>query len=194
MKKALGVFLAAVLAMSCFAGCGSDTDKTDTDKKTESNADAGSTSEDGEVFKIGGIGPITGETAIYGTAVMNAAQIAVDEINAAGGINGYQIEYKFEDDQSDAEKSVNAYNSLKDWGMQMLMGTVTTTPCIAVAEKTAEDSMFQLTPSASSTDVIENDNVFQVCFTDPNQGLSRATTPRTSPVRGSPGRIRCSES
>ena len=63
---------------------------------------------------------------------------------------------KFEDDQHDAEKSVNAYNSLKDWGMQMLMGTVTTTPCVAVAEKTAEDGMFELTPSASSTDVIDN--------------------------------------
>ena len=77
---------------------------------------------------------------------MNGAQIAVDEINAAGGINGYQIAYKFEDDQHDAEKSVNAYNSLKDWGMQMLMGTVTTTPCVAVVEKTAEDGMYELTP------------------------------------------------
>lgn len=105
---------------------------------------------------------------------MNAAQIAVDEINEAGGINGYQVEFKAEDDQSDAEKSVNAYNSLKDWGMQVLMGTVTTTPCIAVADKTAEDGMFEITPSASSTDVIENDNVFQACFTDPNQGTASA--------------------
>lgn len=129
---------------------------------------------DGAVFKIGAIGPTTGDAAIYGTAVMNAAQIAVDEINAAGGINGYPIEFKYEDDQSDAEKSVNAYNSLKDWGMQILMGTVTTTPCVAVADKTAEDGMFQLTPSASSTDVIVNDNVFQACFTDPNQGTASA--------------------
>ncbi len=105
---------------------------------------------------------------------MNGAQIAVDEINAAGGSNGYQIAYKFEDDQHDAEKSVNAYISLKDWGMQMLMGTVTTTPCVAVVEKTAEDGMYELTPSASSTDVIDNDNVFQVCFTDPNQGTASA--------------------
>ena len=105
---------------------------------------------------------------------MNAAQIAVDEINAAGGINGYQVEFKYEDDQADAEKSVNAYNSLKDWGMQILMGSVTTTACIAVTDKTAEDGMFQLTPSASSTDVIINDNVFQACFTDPNQGTASA--------------------
>jgi branched-chain amino acid transport system substrate-binding protein len=129
---------------------------------------------DGSVFKIGGIGPTTGAAAIYGSAVMNAAQIAVDEINEAGGINGYQVEFKAEDDQNDAEKSVNAYNSLKDWGMQVLMGTVTTTPCIAVADKTAEDGMFEITPSASSTDVIENDNVFQACFTDPNQGTASA--------------------
>jgi branched-chain amino acid transport system substrate-binding protein len=125
-------------------------------------------------FKIGGIGPTTGGAALYGLAVQNAGQIAVDEINAAGGINGYQIEYKFEDDQHDAEKSVNAYNSLKDWGMQVLMGTVTSTPCVAVADKTAEDGMFEITPSASSTDVIVNDNVFQTCFTDPNQGIASA--------------------
>ena len=178
MKKAVSMFLAAALAVGTFAGCGSSAD-------TGSTGNAGSTAStesgftdsaaaDGSVFKIGGIGPTTGAAAIYGTAVMNAAQIAVDEINAAGGINGYQIEYKFEDDQHDAEKSVNAYNSLKDWGMQVLMGTVTTTPCIAVSEKTAEDGMFEITPSASSTDVIDNDNVFQVCFTDPNQGTASA--------------------
>ena len=102
------------------------------------------------------------------------AQMAVDEINAAGGANGYQLAFKAEDDQNDAEKSVNAYNSLKDWGMQILMGTVTTTPCVAVADKTAEDGMFEITPSASSTDVITNDNVFQACFTDPNQGTASA--------------------
>ena len=155
-KKIVSVILVAAMAVGCLAGCGS---------KEAKNEDA---------FYIGGIGPVTGDAAIYGTAVMNGAQIAVDEINAAGGINGYQIAYKFEDDQHDAEKSVNAYNSLKDWGMQMLMGTVTTTPCVAVVEKTAEDGMYELTPSASSTDVIDNDNVFQVCFTDPNQGTASA--------------------
>lgn len=165
------------------AGCGDSTADGNASAGTSDAAAAGTESAagtsdaaaaDGAVFKIGAIGPTTGDAAIYGTAVMNAAQIAVDEINAAGGINGYQIEFKYEDDQSDAEKSVNAYNSLKDWGMQILMGTVTTTPCVAVADKTAEDGMFQLTPSASSTDVIVNDNVFQACFTDPNQGTASA--------------------
>lgn len=176
MKKAVSMFLTAALAVSCLAGCGSSAGNTST-----GNASAGADSSasddsaaDGSVFKIGSIGPTTGDAAIYGNAVMNAAQMAVDEINAAGGANGYQLSFKAEDDQSDAEKSVNAYNSLKDWGMQILMGTVTTTPCVAVADKTAEDGMFQITPSASSTDVIENDNVFQACFTDPNQGTASA--------------------
>lgn len=183
MKKALSVVLTAAMMATLMAGCGDSTADGNAAAGASDAAAAGTESAagtsdaaaaDGAVFKIGAIGPTTGDAAIYGTAVMNAAQIAVDEINAAGGINGYPIEFKYEDDQSDAEKSVNAYNSLKDWGMQMLMGTVTTTPCVAVADKTAEDGMFQLTPSASSTDVIVNDNVFQACFTDPNQGTASA--------------------
>ncbi len=167
MKRAMSLLLTAAMVAGVMTGCGSAAGTT-----SAGTADSGAAA--GTVFKIGGIGPITGDAAIYGSDVMNSAQIAVDEINAAGGINGYQIEYKFEDDQNDAEKSVNAYNSLKDWGMQVLMGTVTTTPCVAVADKTAEDSMFTLTPSASSVDVITNDNVFQACFTDPNQGTASA--------------------
>ena len=123
-------------------------------------------------FKIGGIGPMTGDAAIYGTAVMNAAQIAVDEINAMGGI---QFEFQPEDDEGDVERSVNAYNTLKDWGMQLLLGTVTTDPAISVSAEAYNDRMFMLTPSASSLDVIDGkDNVFQVCFTDPNQGSASA--------------------
>ena len=127
-----------------------------------------------EKFFIGGIGPLTEGAAVYGTHVNWGAQIAVDEINAAGGIGGKQIEFKFEDDVHDPEKAVNAYNSLKDWGMKLLMGTVTTKPCIAVAEETKVDNMFQLTPSGSSPDCIVYDNAFQVCFADPNQGSASA--------------------
>ena len=134
----------------------------------------GNSGKSSDKYYIGGIGPTTGAAAVYGTAVMNAAQLAVDEINAAGGINGHQIEFKFEDDEHNAEKSVNAYNSLKDWGMQILMGTVTSDPCKAVVAESGNDNMFQLTPSASSVDVIKGDNVFQVCFTDPNQGTASA--------------------
>ena len=129
---------------------------------------------DDATFKIGGIGPVTGAAAIYGQAVKNATELAINEINAAGGINGYQVEFNFQDDELDNEKSVNAYNSLKDWGMQMLMGTVTSTPCTAVVEKTHEDNMFQLTPSGSAVESIKYDNAFRVCFSDPGQGTASA--------------------
>ena len=160
MKKFISVMLVAAMAVTALTGCGSNS--------------GSSSKKDADKYYIGGIGPTTGATAIYGTAVKNGAQIAVDEINAAGGINGKQIEYRFEDDQNDAEKSVNAYNTLKDWGMQMLVGTTTTAPCIAVAGKTSSDNMFQITPSASSADAVVKGNVFQVCFTDPNQGIGSA--------------------
>ena len=162
MKKFISVMLVVAMAVTALTGCGSNS--------------GSSSKKDADKYYIGGIGPTTGATAIYGTAVKNGAQIAVDEINAAGGINGKQIEYRFEDDQNDAEKSVNAYNTLKDWGMQMLVGTTTTAPCIAVAGKTASDNMFQITPSASAPDVLSsgNGNIFQVCFTDPNQGIASA--------------------
>ena len=154
--KVLALFLSVALLACCFASCGDS---------TKSSSDT---------IKIGGIGPITGGAAVYGQAVKNAAEMAVEEINAAGGINGVNLEFNFQDDEHDPEKSVNAYNNLKDWGMQALMGTVTTAPCLAVVEKTHEDNMFQITPSASATGVIKYDNAFQMCFTDPNQGTKSA--------------------
>ena len=129
---------------------------------------------DDATFKIGGIGPVTGAAAIYGQAVKNATELAINEVNEDGGINGYQVEFKFEDDENDAEKSLNAYNALKDWGMNILVGTVTSTPCVAVANETAADNMFQLTPSGSATECVANPNVFRVCFSDPNQGTAAA--------------------
>ena len=161
-KKAASVMLASAMVFS-LAACGSSGD---------SGKSGGSS--DSDTFKIGGIGPTTGDAAIYGTAVKNGIQLAVDEINAAGGINGKQIEYKFEDDQADSEKSVNAYNTLKDWGMQALIGTTTSTPCTAVVEETHSDNMFQLTPSATAVDSIQYDNAFRICFSDPNQGKASA--------------------
>ena len=169
-KRFLSLGLAMAMAASLTA-CGSSSSTTET-----TTAAAGeSTAASGEVFKIGGIGPVTGAAAVYGLAVKNGAQIAVDEINADGGINGYQIDFQFQDDEHDAEKSVNAYNTLKDWGMQMLMGTVTSAPCVAVADKTMADNMFQITPSGSSVECAQNPNVFRVCFSDPDQGAASAT-------------------
>jgi len=167
VKKILTAAMAAVMTVTCaasFVGCGA---------KADENA-----------ISIGGIGPLTGGNAIYGTAVKQGAEIAVEEINALGGL---QLELNFQDDVSDAEKAVNAYNNLKDWGMQILMGTVTSGPCVTVSSEANADRMFVLTPSASSTDVLggfadasgnvsipRKDNVFQMCFTDPNQGVGAA--------------------
>lgn len=119
-------------------------------------------------IKIGMSGPLTGGAAVYGTAVARSAQIAVDEVNALGGL---QFELNCQDDEHDAEKAVSAYNTLKDWGMQMMCGTTTTKPCLAVGPEAAEDRIFMVTPSASAADVAyTGDNVFQICFIDPAQG------------------------
>ena len=177
-KRFLSLGLAMAMAASLTA-CGSSSSTTETTTAAAADATTAaageSTADSGEVFKIGGIGPVTGAAAVYGLAVKNGAQIAVDEINADGGINGYQIDFQFQDDEHDAEKSVNAYNTLKDWGMQMIMGTVTSAPCVAVADKTMADNMFQITPSGSSVECAQNPNVFRVCFSDPDQGAASAT-------------------
>ena len=166
LKKLLAILLAMVMVLS-LAACGG-------------NANSGSgESADTAAIKIGGIGPTSGPAAIYGQATQHGAEIAVEEINALGGI---QFELNWQDDEHDPEKSVNAYNTLKDWGMQVLVGTTTTGPSVAVSAETNADRIFELTPSASSVDVIggqtdgipRKDNVFQMCFTDPNQGVASA--------------------
>lgn len=159
--KIASLLLVVAIAAIGLAGCGQTSTTTGSDEGSAGNA-----------IKVGGIGPLTGAAAIYGQAVKTGAEIAVEEVNAKGGL---QIELKFEDDENDAEKSVNAYNNLKDWGMQVSLGTVTTQPCIAVSAETDADGIFALTPSASSTDVIEGkEKMFQMCFTDPNQGVASA--------------------
>ena len=158
ISRSLSIALVGILAVGLLTGCGKSSEKASKD-----------------VIRIGGIGPITGDAAIYGNAVKNAMMLAAEEINEKGGINGYQVEVKFEDDEHDAEKAVNAYNSLKDWGLQALLGTTTSAPCVAVAAETFNDNIFQLTPSGSSVECTKNDNVFRVCFSDPNQGAASAT-------------------
>ena len=175
MKKVISLVMVMAMVMCLMAGCGSTNETADpTEAPAEAEAEVETASEGGS-FYIGGIGPITGDNAIYGLAVMNGAQIAVDEINAAGGINGYTVEYKFEDDVADGETAVNAYNNLMDWGMQVLVGPTTTGSAISVSAKVYEERVFALTPSASSPDVTAGkDNMFQLCFTDPNQGSGSA--------------------
>ena len=163
MAKIVSVLLAIALLALSFAGCG---------KGGETPATGDTDTAAAGVIKIGATGPLTGPAAIYGQAAKMGAELAVEEINALGGI---QFELKYEDDENDAEKAVNAYNKLKDWGMQVSLGAVTTKPCIALASEVESDRIFALTPSASSTDVIDGSNaMFQMCFTDPNQGVASA--------------------
>ena len=178
-SKTLALALALVLCVGLLAACGETGTQGGQQTQTPETSDDGGAA--AVVIKIGGTGPLTGGAAIYGNAVKNAAEIAVEEINALDGIH---FELKFEDDQHDAEKAVNAYNTLKDWGMQISLGSVTSKPCEATSAETYADRIFALTPSASSTAVIEldatadpityKDNQFQMCFTDPNQGSASA--------------------
>ena len=169
MKKTLSMLLAGAMLATALTGCGGSASSS-SDSQNSGNSDS---SASGTVFKIGGTGPLTGAAAIYGNAAKNGAQIAVDEINAEGG--DIQFELNYQDDEHDAEKAVNAYNTLKDWGMQLSLGSVTSKPCEATSAENYSDRIFALTPSASSVAVTEGkDNVFQMCFMDPNQGTASA--------------------
>ena len=175
MKKYLAMLLAGAMCVSLLAGCGGGDKPADksaaSSNAASSSASAGGSAETG-VLKIGGIGPLTGGAAVYGIATKQGAEIAVQEINAKGGL---QLALDFQDDENDPEKAINAYNALKGNGMQVVYGCTTTQPCLAVAAETFNDRIFQLTPSASSADVTAGkDNVFQICFTDPGQGMTAA--------------------
>ena len=175
MKKLAALLLALAMVLS-MAACGSSEATSEAAASEAASTEAAAPAGDGALtgtLKLGLIGPLTGGAALYGTNAANGAQIAVDQINALG--TGLTIEYNAQDDEHDAEKSVNAYNQLKDWNVQAIVGCVTTTPCVAVSAEAYSDRVFMLTPSASSTSVTEGkDNMFQVCFTDPNQGTASA--------------------
>lgn len=174
-NRFLSVALASAMAAAMLTGCG---DGGNGNAGTAAGSDPAQSSASDAAgsagFKIGGVGPTTGDNAIYGLAVKNAIQLAVDEINQAGGVNGYTFETNFQDDEADPEKAVNAYNSLKDWGAQMIVGAVTSGSCIAVAEKTKDDNMFQLSPSGTAVECVQYPNAFRVCFSDPAQGAASA--------------------
>ena len=158
LKKIGALFVSSTLMATMLTGCGGG--------GTANNGD------NAAAIKVGGTGPLTGGAAIYGIAVKQAAEMAVEEVNAKGGL---QFELKYEDDANDAEKAVNAFNNLIDWGMQISLGSVTSTPGTATSDLSQENKIFTITPSGSSTKVIEGkDNVFQMCFTDPNQGTASA--------------------
>ncbi len=174
MKKFVALLLAVLMVAGMFAGCGSN-------EAAETKAAAaaeGETAAAGEAaaLKIGMTGPLTGGAAVYGTAVEAGIEIAVEEINAAAAANGgLTLEFQAQDDEADGEKAVSGYNVLKDWGLQVFIGTVTSGACNAVAPEAVADEMFLLTPSASAMEVaMAGPNTFQMCFTDPNQGASAA--------------------
>ena len=183
MKKLITLGLTAAMVAS-LVGCGSGSGgNTSTEAEGTTTAAQGSASGDsgadnsgaaGGTFKIGVIGPLTGPAASYGVAVQNGADLAVKEINAAGGVNGIMLESNAQDDEHDPQKSVNAYNTLKDWGAQVIVGSTTSDPCIAVAAETSNDNMFQITPSGSAVECVAPENVFRVCFADPDQGTASA--------------------
>ncbi len=163
MKKMLSVVLTAAMIASSLAACGSS-------EKESSNGDS-------DKFVIGGIGPLTKDAASYGTSVKQGAQIAVDEINDAGGIKvgdkTLKVELKFEDDEASAEKAPNAYNAIYE-DVDVILGAVTSDACISICDLTKKDNKLQITPSGSAQDCTKNDNNFRLCFTDPLQGKTMA--------------------
>ena len=156
MKKLLVVLL-SLLCLFSLCACG--------DKTSESNESSAN------VIKIGVSGPISEVAKVYGTAVKNAAEMAIAEVNAKGGL---QFEMNFQDDNHNPELARTAYYTLSDWGMQVSLGTVTTKPGEEVSPDYANDNIFALTPSASGPKVVEEGkgNVYQMCFSDPNQGIA----------------------
>lgn len=160
MKKKIVIALAVMLGMSTLVGCG--------------NLSKGNSSKSDDVFVIAGSGPLTGDAASYGIAEKNAAELAVKEINEAGGINGQEVVLKFEDDEANPEKAKSAYNKLIDEGADVILGNVTSGATIAIADLTLEDKLLMLTPSASAMEAVKHPNAFRICFTDPYQGSALA--------------------
>ena len=166
VKKVLAVVLALTFVAFCFSACGGTGDKKDTGN--------GYTANNTEYF-IGTTGPLTGDAASYGNSVKNGAMLAIDEINAAGGLNGVKFKFDMKDDKATAQDATTGYNSLLEAGMQISLGSVTTDSCDAFAASAVEDNLFYITPSASAAKVIEGrDNGFRVCFGDPDQGTLAA--------------------
>ncbi len=166
MKKLLSILLASAMLFSLTA-CSSETEtSTDTETLTDNT------------FVIGGMGPLTGAAASYGISVKQGAEIAIEEINAAGGVvvgdTSYTLELNFVDDEASEETAITAYNTLMDDGINVLMGTVTSGAGLAIISQTYQDGILQLTPSGSAIGLTEYDNAFRLCFTDPLQGQMMA--------------------
>ncbi|ROR28606.1 branched-chain amino acid transport system substrate-binding protein [Mobilisporobacter senegalensis] len=155
LKKLLSLTLIASTVVAGTVGC--------------AKKDAG-----GDVFMIGGSGPLTGSAASYGISVKQGAELAIKEINDAGGVNGIKLELNFLDDEAKAQPAIAAYNKVMDEGADAILGTVTSDSMLAITELTNEDGILQITPSASVQEATKYENAFRVCFTDPLQGVTMA--------------------
>lgn len=158
MKKRILAALMAVMMLGAFSGCSND----------GGSADAG----DSDTIRIGGLAPLTGDASSYGVAVNNGIQMAIEDINADGGIGGKQIKYIYYDEKGDATEAVNAYNKLvQDDKVVAIIGDVTTKPTLAVAQQSQQDNIPIITASATAAEVtLTGPNIFRACFTDPFQG------------------------
>ena len=176
MKRLTACLLAALMVLAMTA-CGGNSNAPASDAgNSTSGGDAGNGAASGETIKIGCLAPLTGEVSVYGIATSQGIKMGVDEINAAGGIDGRMIELITLDEKGDATEAVNAYNSLVDQGVVAIIGDVTSKPCIAVAELAAEDNMPMLTATGTAAEITTiGGNVFRTCFMDPFQGQIMAT-------------------
>ena len=150
MKKILGVLSAAVLALT-LASC----------SKAESNS-----------VKIGGIFPLSGQVAVYGVECKNGVDLAIEEINAAGGINGKPVVLVSEDDEGNPDKTVNAFKKLstKD-GVKVVIGSLTSGSTQAITTLSQASKVVQIAPAATAPAITDaGDFIFRACFIDPFQG------------------------
>ena len=182
MKKIVSTLIALMMVLVCFAGC-SSTPAADSDSSAPA-ADSTAASEDaasGDAIKVGVLAPLTGSVAEYGVAVANGIKMYVEEFNAAGGINGKQIQLIEYDEEGDSAKAVTGYNSLVDQGVTAIIGDVTTAPTVAVVVESQADQMPMITASATAdaVTVAEDgtvyENMFRSCFIDPFQGSKMAS-------------------
>ena len=163
MKKFLCMMM-AVLMVAALAACGG-----------EPANNGGNDTPDATTVKIGGIGPMTGPYANYGLSEKYGAELAVKEINEAGGINGKQIELSYQDSQGDSESAVNAYGKLMDWGMNVSLGGVLSGETASIVAAARDDDVLLLTPSGSADKCIDGNSLaFRVCFYDSFQGAAAA--------------------
>ena len=166
-KRVFAMLMACMMALSLVA-CGN---KTNDNGGSGDSADGAGT----ETIKLGVVGPLTGGYANYGLSVQHGAQLAVDEINAAGGVNGKQLELSAQDSQGDPESAVAAYGKLMDWGMNVFLGSVLSGETASVVAAAKADDMFIMETTGSADKCIDgNDKAFRICFYDSYQGTAAA--------------------